>query len=122
MTANQAVVDERYPYLLTEDWDYGYRFDADPRGAGDGRGAVGGRRWPRSSSTRANPMAGDPACPTSSTSRRSPSPYYRNALNLLRQWDFTSPADSARSGCSTSCGAPVLEKTFHDDLRRAHLA
>ena len=25
VTANQAVIDQDYPYLLTEDWDYGYR-------------------------------------------------------------------------------------------------
>ena len=89
VTANQAVIGEDYPYLLTEDWDYGYR-STRIRELLDRRGrAVGRRRWRASSSTRRTrwPRC---SCPTSSTSRTCPARYYRNAQDLLRDWDFTS--------------------------------
>ena len=47
ITANNAAIGEQYPYLLTDDWDYGQRAQPDHRAAGTGdcRGREG--RWCR---------------------------------------------------------------------------
>ena len=95
VTANNAIVGDDYPYLLTRDWDYGWRaarivdllqrkaaegpltaddmrdIQAD-NGFCDGHAAVAPRTW------------------TSSTGRQGPDA----ALDLLRSWDAQNDADS----------------------------
>ncbi|HEX5919110.1 MAG TPA: penicillin acylase family protein, partial [Nocardioides sp.] len=116
VTANQAVIDERYPYLLTEDWDYGYR-STRIREVLEDEGELSVSEMAGLQLDSTNPMA-ETLVPYLLDVEALPSPYYRNALNLLRQWDFTSPADSAAAAYYNVVWRTVLEKTFHDDLRR----
>ncbi len=74
------------------------------------------RRWRTSSSTRPTRWPRR-SCPTCSTSRTCPTPYYRNAQQLLRDWDCTSPADSAPAAYFNVVWRNLLELTFHDELR-----
>ena len=46
-----------------------------------------------------------------------PSDYYRQAQDLLLDWDFTQPADSAPAAYFNAVWRSLLAKTFHDDLR-----
>ena len=45
-----------------------------------------------------------------------PGGYYRDGQELLRDWDFTQPADSAPAAYFNVVWRNLLELTFHDDL------
>lgn len=115
-TANQAVIDERYPYLLTKDWDYGYR-STRIREVLEDEGELSVTEMTALQLDSANPMA-ETLVPYLLDVEALPSPYYRNAVNLLRQWDFSSPADSPAAAYFNVVWRTILEKTFHDDLRQ----
>ena len=116
VTANQAVIDEDYPYFLTDDWDYGYRSTRIRQLLEDeGELSVGGDD-PASSSTPPTRWR-RPWCPTSSTSTTSGPAYYRDGQELLAGWDFTQPADSAAAAYYNVVWSNLLRLTFHDDLR-----
>ena len=57
VTANQAVIDEDYPYLLTQDWDYGYRSTRIRERARRRRASCRCRRWRSLQLDTTNPMA-----------------------------------------------------------------
>ncbi|WP_322920203.1 penicillin acylase family protein [Nocardioides renjunii] len=115
-TANQAVVDERYPYLLTRDWDYGYR-STRIREALLAEGELSVQEMADLQLDSTNPMA-ETLVPYLLDIQDLPSPYYRNAQNLLRDWDFTQPADSAAAAYFNVVWRTLLEMTFHDELRQ----
>lgn len=115
VTANQAVAGEFYPYLLTKDWDYGYRSTR----ILDALAAEGELSLDEMASLQldtANPMA-ETLVPYLLDIESLRSPYYRNAQDLLRDWDFTQPADSAPAAYFNVIWRRLLELTFHDDLR-----
>lgn len=116
VTANQAVIDERYPYLLTKDWDYGYR-STRLREVLEDEGELSVAEMAALQLDSTNPMA-ETLVPYLLDVEALPSPYYRNALNLLRDWDFSSPADSPAAAYFNVVWRTILEKTFHDDLRQ----
>ena len=114
VTANQAVVDEQYPYLLTEDWDYGYR-STRIRELLEAEGELSVKEMTELQLDSTNPMA-ETLTPylldidlTSS--------YYRNAQQLLRDWNFSQPADSAPAAYYNVVWRNLLELAFHDELR-----
>jgi penicillin amidase len=115
-TANQAVIGADYPYLLTEDWDYGYR-STRIRELLEAEGELSVEEMAELQLDSVNPMA-ETLVPYLLDVERLPSPYYRNAQNLFRGWDFTSPADSAPAAYFNVVWRTLLEKTFHDDLRQ----
>jgi penicillin amidase len=114
-TANQAVIDEDYPYLLTEDWDYGYR-STRIRDVLAEEGELSVREMLDLQLDSTNPMAAElvPYLLDVDVSGG----FYRNAQDLLRDWDFTSPADSAPAAYFNVVWRNVLELTFHDELRQ----
>ena len=115
VTANQAVVGEDYPYLLTRDWDYGYR-STRIREALEAEGELSVPEMASLQLDSTNPMAETlvPYLLDIEDLR----PYYRNAQDLLRDWDFTSPADSAPAAYLNVIWRNLLELTFHDELRQ----
>ncbi|RYB92425.1 penicillin acylase family protein [Nocardioides glacieisoli] len=115
-TANQAVTDEDYPYLLTKDWDYGYR-STRIRDALLAEGELSVQEMSRLQLDSTNPMA-ETLVPYLLDIEDLPNRYYRNAQDLLRDWDFTSPADSAPAAYFNVVWRKLLELTFHDDLRQ----
>ncbi len=114
VTANQAAIDDAYPYLLTEDWDYGYR-STRIREVLTEEGELSVGEMARLQLDTANPMA-ETLVPYLLDVDNLPSPYYRNAQDLLRDWDFTQPADSAPAAYFNVVWRRLLELTFHDDL------
>ncbi len=115
VTANQAAVDEDYPYLLTQDWDYGYR-STRIRDALTAEGELSVQEMSSLQLDSTNPMA-ETLVPYLLDVSDLPSRYYRNAQDLLRGWDFTQPADSAPAAYYNVVWRRLLELTFHDDLR-----
>jgi penicillin amidase len=115
-TANQAVVGEGYPYLLTHDWDYGYR-STRIRDALEAEGELSVEEMASLQLDSVNPMA-ETLVPYLLDIESLRSPYYRNAQDLLRDWDFTSPADSAPAAYFNVVWRKLLELTFHDELRQ----
>jgi penicillin amidase len=115
-TANQAVIDEDYPYLLTQDWDYGYR-STRIREALIAEGELSVQEMADLQLDTANPMA-ETLVPYLLDIGDLPNRYYRNAQDLLRDWDFTQPADSAPAAYFNVVWRNLLELTFHDDLRK----
>ena len=114
VTANQAAVGDTYPYLVTEDWDYGYRSTRiSELLVEEGELSVGEMASLQLDST--NPMA-ETLVPYLLDVDTLPSPYYRNAQNLLRDWDFAQSADSAPAAYFNVVWRNLLELTFHDDL------
>ena len=120
VTANQAVIDERYPYLLTKDWDYGYR-STRIREVLESEGELSVSEMAGLQLDSTNPMA-ETLVPYLLDVEALPSPYYRNAQNLLRDWDFSSAGRQPGRGL-------LQRRVAHDprqDLPRraaaAHLA
>ena len=115
VTANQAVVDEDYPYLLTRDWDAGYR-STRIRQLLEEEGELSVSEMQALQLDTANPMA-PVLVPYLLELEDLPSPYYRRAQRLLGDWDFTQPADSAPAAYFNAVWRNLLALTFHDDLR-----
>ena len=113
VTANQPVTSPSYPFLLTHDYDYGQRAqrirdlieDAEPLDADamveiqmDSRNANAEMLVPTLLEIDG---LGD---------------YYGDGLDLLREWDYTQPADSAAAAYFNAVWRNLLALTFHDDL------
>jgi penicillin amidase len=115
VSANQQVVGGDYPYFLTGDWDRGYRAtrihdlleDADDLTVQDMADLQLDDR---------NPLA--PALvPYLLDVEALGPPYYRAGQELLEDWDFSQPADSAAAAYFNVVWRNLLALTFHDDLR-----
>jgi penicillin amidase len=115
VTANQAVVDEDYPYFLTRDWDAGYR-STRIRQVLEEEGELSVSEMEELQLDTFNPMA-PVLVPYLLDIDELPSPYYRRAQRLLAGWDFTQPADSAPAAYFNVVWRNLLALTFHDDLR-----
>ncbi len=115
VTANNAAAGPRYPYLLTGDWDYGYRatrITALIRAAG---------RLDAAAMTRIQ-------LDTWNANAAFLVPYLRRlqlprnvvaAQALLANWDDTEPADSAPAAYFSAVWRALLARTFHDELPKA---
>ncbi len=125
VAANQAVAGEDYPYLLTDDWDRGYR----------------SQRIDDLIQAALNPVPGDADLTVSlaelaamQLDDRNPlgpvlvpyllradlaSGYYSDGQRLLAAWDFDQPADSAAAAYFNVVWRNLLALTFHDDLPEA---
>ena len=120
VTANQAVIDERYPYLLTKDWDYGYR-STRIREVLESEGELSVSEMAELQLDSTNPMA-ETLVPYLLDVEALPSPYYRNAQNLLRDWDFSSPVDSPAAAYFNVVWRTILEQDLPRRAAAAHLA
>ncbi|MCD6640839.1 MAG: penicillin acylase family protein [Nocardioides sp.] len=117
VTANQAVVDERYPYLLTRDWDAGYR-STRIRTLLEQEGELSIGEMESLQLDSVNPM-GAVLVPYL-LDIDDLSPYHRRAQRLLADWDFSQPADSAPAAYFNAVWRHLLALTFHDDLREGN--
>ena len=116
VTANQAVIGEEYPYFLTNDWDYGFRATR-IRQLLEAEGELSVEEMTRLQLDTANPMAATLVPYLLDIEDLGPS-YYRDGQELLADWDFTQPADSAAAAYYNVVWSNLLRLTFHDDLRQ----
>ncbi len=114
VTANQAVVGPDYPYFLTDDWDRGYR-STRIRQVLEQEGELSIDEMARLQLDTTNPMAAT-LVPYLLDVQDLPSDYYRDGQELLADWDFTQPADSAAAAYYNVVWSNLLRLTFHDEL------
>lgn len=113
VTANQPVTPPEYPFHLTSDFDYGQRAARLVELLEDAGSLDADAMLALQMDTR-NPMAetlvpylldlgdlGD---------------YYRDGVELLRDWDHSQPPDSAAAAYYNSVWRNLLQLTFHDEL------
>lgn len=113
VTANQAVVPNTYPYYLTNSWDYGYRSQQILD------------RIKQAGKLDANAMASI-QLDTKSKAAEMLVPYLlrisiddtfdKQGQDILRNWDFTQPPDSAAAAYFNVVWRNLLALTFHDQL------
>ncbi len=112
-TANQAVTDQDYPYLLTNDWDRGYRSQR-IRDVLSADGELSVQDMLDLQLDTLSPMAPillpyllDPSLPRG---------YYSAGRRLLRDWDSRMHADSAAAAYYNVVWRNLLDLTFDDEL------
>lgn len=115
VTANQAVIDDDYPYFLTDDWDLGYR-STRIRALLEAEGELSVAEMTRLQLDTTNPMAAT-LVPYLLDIEDLGSNYYRDGQDLLRSWDFSQPSDSAAAAYYNVVWSNLLRLTFHDELR-----
>jgi penicillin amidase len=117
VTANQPVAGERYPFMITSDFDHGQRADR-IRSLLEDATAAGG--------TIDAEVIADIQMDTYNAAAemlvphllalRAPDGYYGDGVRLLEDWDFTQPADSRAAAYFNAVWREVLKQTFHDEL------
>lgn len=117
VTANQRVTGPAYPYLLSDDVDYGHR-------AGRIRHLLE-EATSGGSDVDADTMA-DIQLDTYNAAAEIlvpylrdmevPEGYYGDGLRLLTDWDYSQPPDSAAAAYFNAVWRSLLELTFHDEL------
>jgi penicillin amidase len=113
VTANQAVVDEDYPYFLTSDWDHGFRSQRirtrlavqDEWSVDDVAALQLDDRHPLAAVLT-------PYLLDIGIKRQ----YYRDGQDLLRDWDLEQEAGSGAAAYFNVVWKNLLEATFRDEL------
>ena len=112
VTANNAVVGPSYPYLLTTDWDYGYRA-AEITADIQKDTAHGGKI----SIADMSAIQNDTYSPIASVVvpyllKEKVNAFTQPALDLLKNWNYTQPADSAAAAYFNQVWVDLLQLTF----------
>ena len=115
-TANQAVIGRTYPYYLTSDWDYGYRSER-IRKQLEGEGELSVAEMADLQLDTYNSMA--PTLVPYLLDIDLPQGYFSDGQKLLRDWDYTQPADSPAAAYYNVVWRNLLALTFHDELRES---
>ncbi len=115
-TANQAVVGEDYRYHLTDDWDHGYRAQR-IRDLLASEPDFSVEEMAELQLDDLNTLA--PELVPHLLDVRLPRGYYDDGQELLRDWDFRQPADSAPAAYFNAVWRNLLELTFADELRQS---
>ena len=112
VTANNAIVDEDYPYLLTRDWDYGWRaariVDLLQRKAAMGPLTVSDMRDIQADNEFAMGKKLSAAYMDVATGRQGPDA----ALELLRSWDAQNDADSPAAAYANVLWDQLVQDVF----------
>lgn len=113
VTANQAPAGPGYPHFLGDGWDYGYRSQRILDLLAD-QEQVDVEDMARMQLDTYNGFA--PAMVPHLLRIDPGSRYYEGGQRLLRDWDFTQPADSAAAAYFNAVVRNLLRLTFADDL------
>ncbi|WP_121253589.1 penicillin acylase family protein [Nocardioides ferulae] len=120
VTANQAAVGPDYPYALTRDWDRGYRAQRIHR--------ILAQLVHEGSTVSVEEMLAlqlddenllAPVLVPHLLEVELPAGYDSDGQELLADWDFGQPADSAAAAYFNVVWRHLLELTFHDELPEA---
>jgi len=114
VTANQAVVSDDYPYLLSRDWAYGYRSQRIVELL-EAAGPVDVEAVQSMQLDTKNPNAAFlvPLLPAVGGDE-----FYAAARRLLDAWDYLQPAESAPAAYFNAVWRSLLARTFQDELPR----
>ncbi len=120
VTANNAVVGADYPYLITTDWDYGFRANRIVEMINSAPGPI--------DIPYIQQMQGDSYDANAATfvpllaqlDFQAGTPNQAVALELLQGWDYQARMDSAPAAVFEVFWKNLLADTFHDDLPEAY--
>ncbi len=118
VTANNAVVGPGYPFLLSLDWDLGYRAARIEQMI---------QAKPRLSAADFQSIQGDDENPMGAvlvphlTALRLDDSALRKPLELLAGWDYQNRMDSAPAALFNAFWRHLILRTFSDDLPEGHL-
>ncbi|MFN8195764.1 MAG: penicillin acylase family protein [Nocardioidaceae bacterium] len=121
VTANQAPIGGGYPFYLGDSWDMGYRSERIRtllEGELDRLGRLSVDDLAAIQNDDLNPMAAV-LVPHLLDIEGLGSAYYRQGQDLLRDWDFHQPADSAAAAYYNAVWSNLLRLTFHDEMRES---
>ncbi|MFV1969893.1 MAG: penicillin acylase family protein [Acidimicrobiia bacterium] len=118
VTANNAVIDDSYPYQITEDWSYGYRarriVDLVTSNFGIG---IGGQATIQFDSYDLNAQRILPFLEAAMTTTGNDlDDVERDALNALLDWDLQNFAESTGAAVWNTTWRNLLDLTFNDEL------
>lgn len=114
VTANNRCQPWDYPYLITRDWDYGFRAQ---RIVSMIESAPGKIDIPYFQSMQGDAFdANGPTYVPILLQLEELSDNESNAQNLLREWDYQNRADSAAAAVFNAFWRHLLENTFNDDM------
>ena len=116
VTANQAVTDSRYPYFLTDDWDYGYRAQR-IRSLLKAEGDLSMDEMTDLQLDDYNAMA--PELVPYLLDVRLPRGYFSGGQELLDDWDFHQGPGSSAAAYYNAVWSNLLRLTFHDEMRES---
>ena len=114
VTANQAVVDEDYPYLLTDDWDHGYRSPR-IREVLEDEGELSVEEMVRPPARPTNPMA-ETLVPYLLDIRTCPTATTATASGCCATGTARSRPTARAAAYFNVVWRNLLELTFHDEL------
>jgi len=113
VTANNAVVDDKYPYFISRDWDVGYRAQritdmirAKDKLSADDIKAIHGDDYD---------LFADQLAPYLQVLKAS-APIQKAALDALMKWDRVTRRDSVGASVFEALTYHVVEDTFADEL------
>ncbi len=113
VTANQAVTDQDYPYLLASDWDRGYRSQR-IRDVLEADDELSVTEMADLQLDTLSPMA--PILVPHLLRIRLPRGYYSAGQRLMAEWDFRMDAGSAAAAYYNVLWRNLLDLTFNDEL------
>jgi len=118
VTANNAVIDDSYPYLITEDWSYGYRarriVDLVTSNFGIG---MADHATIQFDSYDLNAQRLVPYVEGAvKVAQTDVDDVQRDAMNELLAWDLQNFADSTGAAVWNATWRNILSLTFHDEL------
>ncbi len=116
VTANNAVVGEEYPYLITKDWNYGYRANRIVNMIEDAPGPIDIAYIKQMQGDGFEANAATYAPLLAQAVVQSGTPNQAIALDLLKNWDFQARMDSAPAVIFEVFWKNLLGDTFRDDL------
>ena len=116
VTANNAVVDSSYPYLITQDWDAGFRADR----IDDRIRSVIDEGTLFTADTMSDIQADNHNAIAEAfapyLAELTPAGNAKNGRDFLRGWDFADDADSAQSAFFNVFWRTLLDETFAGSL------
>lgn len=118
VTANNAVVGADYPYLITQDWDYGYRAARIVEMIRLAPGPIDAAYIQKMQGDNRN-LSADfllPALESSLAQVKFSRPLEAQAWDLLKRWDRGQEMDSPGGALYQAVWKQILALTFHDDL------
>lgn len=115
VTANNQVAPNSYPYLITTDWDYGFRANRIVNLIKNAPGKIDIPYIQKMQGDKHDANA-DTFVPLLSSLSPSLNNDQMTALKLLQNWDYQARADSAAAAVFESFWRHLLQDTFNDDL------
>ena len=119
VTANNQVPPNDYPYLITTDWDYGFRANRIVEMIANAQSPIDAAYFQQ--------MQGDAYdanaavyVPLLAQALGSSSTTETSALQVLQDWDYQAKADSAGAAIFEVFWRNLLQNTFDDDLPEAY--